>query len=138
VNTNAFETAVYNKLAGASGLVTVLGGTAIYSRLAPQNADPPYVVFQVQSPSVPRWTMGGTAYENLLYTVRAVTEGPTLAQAGSIDHQINLALNDQSLTISGYTHMVCRRESGVDYTEIVDGKRLNHLGGIYRIQADPT
>lgn len=57
------DRAIYNALAGNSALVTALGGTAIYQWLAPQNQDPPYVVYNKQA-GTPRHTLSGLAYED--------------------------------------------------------------------------
>lgn len=137
---NATDTALYTALTGASALTTLLAGTAhVYKDLAPEGTDPPYVVFQTQSPSTPRHTFGGVAYENALITVRGVTQGPSAALAGSIAVQIDAALHDQALTISGHTHMYCRRVQDVDYPELAaGGQRYVHRGAIYRILADPS
>lgn len=137
---NAADTAVYTKLTGASALTSLLAGTAhVYKDLAPEGTDPPYVVFQTQSPSVPQHTFGGVAFENALYTVRGVTAGPSAAAAGTIAVQIDAALADQALTISGHTHLVCRRVQDVDYPELAaGGQRYVHRGATYRIVADPA
>lgn len=140
---NAVDTAIYSKLTAASGLTSLLsGGTAspsVYKDLAPEGTDPPYVVFQAQSPSVPRHTMGGVALENALYTVKGVTLGPSAAAAGTIAAQIDTALADQALTISGHTHLLCRRAQDIDYPELAaGGQRYVHRGAIYRIIADPA
>jgi len=136
---DAIETALYTKLTGASGLTSLLAGTAsVYAYLAPENDNPPYVVYSNQS-NVPAYTLSGTAFENALYLVKGVTAGPGMGQAGSVAKQIDLALNDQALTITGYTHMLCRRESTVRYTEVdPGGQRWNHAGFLFRIQADPS
>ena len=136
---DAVEAALYTKLTGASGLTSLLAGTAsVYSYLAPENDNPPYVVYGAQS-NVPAYTLAGTAYENSLYLVKAVALGPNMSQAGSIAKQIDVALNDQSLSITGYTHMLCRRESSIRYTEVdPGGQRWNTAGFLFRIQADPS
>ncbi len=114
------------------------GTTSVYSYLAPENDNPPYVVYGAQS-NVPSYTLAGTAFENSLYLVKAVTVGPKMSEAGSIAKQIDVALNDKSLSITGYTHMLCRRESSIRYTEVdPGGQRWNTAGFLFRIQGDPT
>lgn len=134
---NAFDVAIYNALAGNSALTTALGGTAIFQWMAPQNTDPPYVVYNKQA-GTPQHTFGGVAYENDLYTVRAVTAGPSASQAGTIARLIDAALADKALTITGYAHLFLRRVSDVDYPEVVAGQRHQHQGAMYRVLADPN
>lgn len=134
---NAIDRAIYDTLAGNSALVSALGGTAIYQWLAPQNADPPYVVYNKQS-GTPAHTFRGVAYEDALYTVRAVTAGPSAAQAGTIATLIDQALADKVLTIAGHTNIFLRRVSDVDYPEDASGVRFSHRGAMYRVLADPN
>ena len=134
---NATDVAVFTKLTGASALTTLLsGGTAsVFNWVGPQNTDPPYVIFNVQSPSVPVRTLTGVAYENLIYSVRGVTVGPTTAAAGTIATQINVALDDKALSITGFTLMYLRRVQDIDFPEIVAGQQYHHRGATYRILA---
>lgn len=140
---NAFGAALYSKLSNTAALTSLLsGGTAspsVYEIMAPQSSDPPYVVFQAQAPSTPQRTLsGGTAYENALYTVKGVTESWSAASAGTIADKIDAALDNAALTVTGYTHMTCHRVQNVDYVEVVEGKRFNHRGAVYRLMADPA
>ncbi len=140
---NSVQVALYAKLSAATGLTSLLtGGTAdpsIYPGLAPEGTDPPYVVYQPQSPSTPIHTFGGVAIENALYTVKGVVAARGPASAGTIAAEIDTALNDQALTITGHTHLLCRRVQDIDYPETVPGGQLlQHRGAIYRIAADPT
>lgn len=135
---NVIESALYSTLTGASGLTALLSGTAaVYNEIAPQGATMPYVVFGKQS-NTPRYALASLAYENALYLVKGVTEGHSPAVAGSVDVQIRSALEDQALTVSGYKHMVTRRDSDVSYAEVVDGKVFRHRGALFRIQVDPS
>lgn len=140
---NAIDAAIYSKLTASAALTSLTsGGTAnpgVYQWLAPENADPPYVIYNVQSPSVPRRTMGtAVAFEDTVYLVKAVTQEPSAKLAGSILARIDEALNDQPLTIGGYTHLYLRRESGVEFPEVSDGLRYMHRGGLYRLMAQPA
>ena len=129
------DAALYTKLTGGTALTSLLASaTAVFNWLGPENTDPPYVVFNSQS-DVPVYTLSGVAYENTIYTVKGVTLGPSAAAAGAIATQIDLALNDQTLTISGYTQMYMRREQAIDYPEVVAGQRYHHRGAMYRIIA---
>ena len=139
---NATAVGLFNKLTGATALTGLLtGGTAspsIYQDLAPEGAVPPYVVFNAQSPSVPQYTYTGVAFENTIYQVKGVTQGPSKSAGGTIAHQIDAALDDQAVSVSGYTLLKCRRLQDVDYTEVVSGVRFSHIGGLFRVWVDPT
>jgi hypothetical protein len=129
---NAVKRGLRAKLAGDSGITTALGGTAIYESLAPQGTDPPYVIYNKQS-GVPKYTLGGSAFENQLYMVKVVTEAPSMAGAGSIAERINGVLTDGALTMTGRTQLYLRRENDVEYVETDSGKRFNHSGALYRV-----
>ncbi len=136
MNPNALDAALYTKLAGGTALTNLLGGTAIYQYLAPEGTDPPYVIYGRQS-QVPINVLSGVAMENAVYMVKGVTEGPSAVAAGSVAGAIDTLLQDQALTITGYTHLHLRRESSIDYVETENGIRYSHRGATYRILADP-
>jgi hypothetical protein len=129
---NAVKRGIRAKLAGDTGLTTALGGTAIYEALAPQGTDPPYVIYNKQS-GAPKYTLGGSAFENQTYMVKVVTEAASMASAGSIHERVNGALTDGALTLTGRTQLYLRRENDVEYVETTDGKRFNHSGALYRV-----
>lgn len=139
----ATEAALYSKLAGATALTSLLaGGTAspsVYPDPAPAGADTPYVVYSESSGSVPVRVMGGVAYENALYLVKAVDQSRDQMRAGTIKKQIDAALDGPDLTIAGHNHMRCSREQNVSYRELLPGGELvQHRGALYRVQASPT
>lgn len=137
---NAVATGLFTKLTGSTALTTLLtlGTAGVFQDLAPEGAVPPYVVFNAQSPSTPQHTFGAVAFENTVYQVQGVTQGPSKAAGGTIADKIDLALHDQAVTVTGYTLLKCRRLQDVDYTEVVSGVRYSHRGGLYRLWADPT
>jgi hypothetical protein len=82
-------------------------------------------------------TFGGRAYEDALYLVKAVALSTAGANMQAAAARIDTLLNDQMLTVSGYTHMVIHRESRVRITEVDDEDasiRWLHRGGYYRVQ----
>lgn len=139
---NPAAAALWTKLTGSTALTTLLsGGTAspsVYENLAPENADPPYVVFNAQSPSVPEWTLSRVGFENAIYQVKGITDDHSAKTAGQIADQIDAALTDQTLTITGYTLLSLRRIANIDFPEIESGKQFNHRGGLYRLRAQPA
>jgi hypothetical protein len=82
-------------------------------------------------------TFGGRAYEDALYLVKAVALSTAGANMQAAAARIDTLLNDQMMTVSGYTHMVMHRESRVRITEVDDEDasiRWLHRGGYYRVQ----
>ncbi len=133
---NPVEKGIYTKLTGTSGLTTLLsaGSASVFANLAPEQADVPYVVFNAQAPSAPIQTMGGVKFEDAVYQVKGVTSGSSGTAAGTIADQIDSALADQALTVTGYTHHYCRRRQNIDYVELGPGGiRFNHRGALYRV-----
>lgn len=129
----ALETGLYSKLTGQASLITALGGTLIYNKIAPQNPGSKYCIFQ--------WQGGGDANESptrmrdLLYTVRGIAT--TQVAANAIDAAIDTALHNQALTVSGWTNIWCARETDVNFIEQdAGGVNRYHAGGIYRIIID--
>jgi hypothetical protein len=129
----ALETALYNALVGASGLITELGGTFIYNKQAPQNPNDRYVIFSQQA--------GGDVNDtpirerNVLYTVMGIAL--TQEKAAAIDTDIDTALHLAELTISGWSNLWLARETDININQIDSGGVTRyHVGGIYRVIMD--
>lgn len=143
VDVHKINAAIYTKLAAASNLTGLLnaGSASVFAYLAPENEDPPYVVFHPQSPPRPTRVGGGAvAYETVLYTVKAITADQDSAQtAGSIATRIDETLDRlAALTITSYTLMRCERQQSISYPEVLSGKRFNHAGAVYRLELLPA
>jgi hypothetical protein len=82
----------------------------------------------------------GRAFEDALYLVKFVSQGSSGVNAKTAAARIDTLLDYQPLTITGYSHMLTRREARVRYLE-VDSKdaslRWQHRGGQYRIVVSP-
>jgi len=132
---NEIKAALYLKLTGSAAITSLLSGTAaVYDSIAPNEATLPLVIFSKQD-GRPVNRMGGVAYESHVYLVKGVTEGESAALAGSVAKAIDAALNNTTLTISGYTQMLCRRNGEVDYPESDEGRTIRHIGATYKIEA---
>lgn len=117
--------------------LTNLAEGGVFNTLAPQGTKPPYVVFQAMSKVDDYWAYtqrGGDA----LYMVKAITQIAWPKDSADIDTQIDILLQDVTLSIAGYTQLLCRRESDIYLMEDVGGEVYQHQGGIYRIIADQT
>lgn len=131
----ALETALYTKLSTTSALITELGGTAIYNKMAPQGVGANYVVFQYQGGGDDNKTTKRA--RNVIYTVFGVAK--TQAKAAAIDSAIDTALHNQSLSISGWNNYYMAREDDIDLIELdAGGVATYRVGGQYRIRMEDT
>lgn len=133
MNDNAVKSALAARLEGDATLTAIIGATSVFDTLAPQNEDPPYVIFQKQS-GVPSYTLSERIWDDQLYAVKAVADGASAAQAGTIHARIDALLTDQPLTVSGHTNHLLRRRRDIDYTETLPGgNRVRHMGAVYEV-----
>jgi hypothetical protein len=83
---------------------------------------------------------GGRAFEDALYLVKAVALNSSGGDVKTAAARIDALLEDQALTVSGYTWMTTHREARIRYTEVdeIDRSiRWQHRGGRYRVQLSP-
>lgn len=128
---NALDAALVTRLRSQSGLTSLLSGTtAIYNRTAPQGAVLPYVVFRPQADATE--TVDPHRREDVIYSVRAVAADQSAANL--ISAQVDLALDNQPLTVSGATNFWLRRSGGTAYEEVGPTGYIYHDGGLYHIR----
>lgn len=131
---SAIDVAVFNKLGAAAGL-TALVSTRIYARQAPQGAALPYVIFSHQGGG--QVNMEPVDRLELVYWIRAYAV--TQSAAGAVDDQISAALHRQALTVTGWAHLGCQRESDQRLEERdAAGALIWITGALYRIRAQST
>ena len=129
------DTAIFSTLNVASVTNEATGG--VFNSVAPQGAEPPFVVFQAMSKVDEYWSYtgrGGAA----VYMIKAIDRSPWPKAAGDIDTQIDSVMQDASLSITGHALLMCRRESVIYLTEDLAGVIYQHIGGLYRIVADQS
>jgi len=88
----------------------------------------------VDEQDVPQFS--GRSYEDALILVKAVALSTAGANIKSAAARIDTLLEGQTLTVSGYSPMLMRRESRVRMTEVDDvdpSIRWFHRGGQYRV-----
>ena len=128
------DKAVLAKLNTATVLTTAKGG--VFNTLAPKGALSPFVVFQAMS-KIDEHSFNGR-FANAVYMVKAVSRSQSPKEAQDVDTVIDSTMEDASLSITGFTPLLCRRESDLYLVE-PDGSDLwHHIGGLYRIMADQT
>lgn len=134
----AVRRALYGKLAADTTLVNLLGTAApgyaknIYYQRAPAKAQYPLVIFNKQA-GVPRYAIGARAYDNELWLIKAVDRSDTADPADNISSRLDVLLTDATISISGKTQLLLRRESDVDYPEDADGVTYRHSGALFRL-----
>lgn len=129
--TQTLGTAIYNQLTASSDLTTLLGGTYIYYIQAPDNTDPPYIVWNWQSAVDENLTP--SRMWNGIVNVRAFCASPS--QAGSADSYVDTQLNGAALSVSGWTNFYSSRE--FFFSDVVDEPntvKTYVIGGFYRIR----
>lgn len=129
----AAETWLYGVLAGDATL-TSLGVTAVYGYQAPETAAYPYVLFHQQAGADVRGVGPTRIMANMLYVVRAVTDGP-LSSLVAINSRMDALLQAQSGSNVNGAVLACVREQPFVMTEPAEGRTFRHLGGIYRLWA---
>jgi hypothetical protein len=133
-DSSAIDNALIAKLAADATLLSYCTN-GVYWDEAPPGATKFVIVSLVDQIDEPNF--GGRAYEDALYLVKAVALSTAGANIQAAAARIDALLEDQTLTVSGYTHMVMHRESRVRITEVdeVDASiRWFHRGGHYRVQ----
>lgn len=134
----AIRRALYGKMAADSTLTNLLGTPApgysknIYYQQAPAKAQYPYVIFNKQA-GTPRYAIGARAYDNEIWLIKAVDRSDTADTADNIASRLDVLLTDSTLSISGKTQLLLRRESDVDYPETADGVTYRHAGSTFRL-----
>lgn len=135
----AVRRGIYGKLAGDTTLNNLLAAPAsgyskaIYHNVAPAGAGFPYVLFSKQS-GVPTETLAApTAFQTDVWLVKAVDQDTTANDAEAAASRVTVLLNDAALSISGASLMYLRRQSDVEYEEVTDGVRYQHVGSLYRL-----
>ena len=130
------DTAIFNTLNVASVVNEATGG--VFNSLAPQGTTPPFVVFQAMSKVDDYWSFSSGRGGSAVYMVKAISRSPWPKEAGDIDTQIDSVMQDASLSITGHSLIMCRRESDLYLVEDQGGTIFNHIGGLYRIIADQS
>lgn len=135
--------AIYNRLATDATLTGMLAAAptgyakAIFHEYAPENSSYPLVVFS-KSSGVPTDTFGKPgALDTDMWLVKAVDENSTSDTAEAIAARAQYLLNDTTLSISGTNHLYLRRESDVEYAEMIEGLTFRHHGSMFRLVTAP-
>lgn len=135
----AIRRALYGKLAGDTTLNNLLGtpatgySKAIYHNQAPAGAAFPFVTLQKQA-GTPTEAFGDpSALDTDIWLVKAVDRSTSADTAEAAAARVAALLNDASLSISGTNLQYLRRQSDVEYPEVIDGVSYQHVGSLFRL-----
>lgn len=134
VDSSLIDAALLARLDNDALLMAILTD-GVYFDEARQNAQKFLIVSLLDH--VDESVFGGRAIESALYLVKAVTLGPSGDTVKSAAARIDVLLEDQPLTVAGYTWMSTHREARIRKTEVdqVDTAiRWQHRGGHYRVE----
>jgi hypothetical protein len=131
VNPNPVRIALSEKLKGDATLESLaIGG--IHHKIAPQGVKPPFLIFS-KSSGIPTWAFDGPPMDREVWLVKGVGVRQV---AEELDRRCKELLNGTTLDIDGKVHQDIRHIGDVDYDEIVEGERYNHVGAEYRISSE--
>ncbi len=126
-----------------TAILTILDVTAvqavatggIYNSIAHPKAVPPFIIYQAVSKTDHRTL--GVRFGDAVYLVKGISRSNWPSQAAELDTQIDLVMEDTSLTIMGYNHVtgMCFRTEDFYFQEESGGVMWTHQGGLYRIEA---
>lgn len=108
--------------------------TGVHAYFAPEGSPFPYIVFQQQSARDVSAIGAIRVMSNAVYVVKVISDKPFSAIDPIVD-EVDKALQatfGPALAGSIYS---CVRSAPFSMVENLDGKRINHRGGIYRISA---
>ena len=132
------DAAVITKLSGDATLMASLTN-GVFADVATPGSTLFAIVSQVDHND--EYMFEGCAYERFLYLVKAVCLGADGTTVKTAAARIHTLLQDVPLTITGYSHMLTRREGRIRYTEVDDADpaiRWQHRGGRYEVLVSPS
>jgi hypothetical protein len=130
--------AIHGKLRGDTTLMGMLGAPpagftkSTFDEVSPGGGEFPYIIVS-QSSSVPRYALDGLAMDSDLWLIKGTDQNITADRADGIADRLDALLTDGTLSISGKTKLLLRRESAVRYSEVIDGTKYVHSGHLFRL-----
>lgn len=94
--------------------------------------DPPYVIIGKPS-GVPQFAFQGDSLDWDVWMIKGVGK---VKIAEAIDKRIRELLTDAELEIVGRDLKYLRPQSDINYPEVMDGERYQHVGANYRLTSE--
>ena len=137
--TTPMRRALYGAMAGDTTLNGLLGAPAsgyahaIYHAEIPADGSFPSVVFSKSAGTPTEAFHDPSAFENDVWLIKAVDENRSADIAESVADRVITLLNDAALSIAGSVLVYLRRQSDVEYAELVQGVTYFHVGSLFRV-----
>ena len=133
---SAIDAALISRLSSDATLQGLAPG-GVWRDIAPQGVQEPFIVVTQTSHEDAYQTIGATAYERVLYLVKAVQAAASGAGAQAAADRVHTLLQNHTLTITGYICLSCKRDERIAYVEVDEesDQRFQHRGGYYEVMA---
>lgn len=134
INTTEFqdiETFIHTTLSNSGDI-----GVDVYPYFAPQGADFPCVVFNLQTPKKDLMTLGtDRIMTNLMYQIKVIGKDCAFEDVDEIAANIDILLHGSSGTNG---NLVITRDNPISYIEVANGVNYMHRGALYNIKISKT
>lgn len=131
---NALQAGIYAKLTGYSALTTALGGSKVYDHV-PQGTAAPFVV--IGEDTLAEWdTKSKDGWEATITLHVWDFQKAGRKSVKTLLSHIHDALHNQSVTVTGYTLVLLRREFQETFQETgIEGQNDHYYHGVARYRA---
>ncbi len=124
---------IMKNLTGSAAL-TALVGNRIYHRRAQQGSAFPYVIFAFQSSTERLGSGAARIFTRPAYLVKAVGNRVSDADLEAISELVDqILISAPQDRIGGVYVLSAYRETAIEYDELLNNERVNHVGGTYRL-----
>lgn len=128
---NPVRKALYNYLKNDTALVAAATG-GIHHKVAPRGTKAPYLIYGRMS-EVPMRTFDGPSLDKDVWMVKAVGEAE---QAEDLDRIVQQLLDRATLFIPGKVSLDVYRLQVIDFSELVEGELIHHVGHEYKVDSE--
>jgi hypothetical protein len=130
--TSELETAIRALLLADPDIAAAVGPDGVYYETAPQDALPPYIVYQQ---IIPPRELNRTPRREQVYTYAIAAVMTTRKDAQKLAEDIDAAMTDASFLGAGWASYWCFASSQISRSERrLSGEVFHHEGGNYEIR----
>lgn len=124
---------LHDTLSGDAALMALV--TGVYDTLAPQNSQPPFVVFQEQSGRDVLTVAARRIMYSGVWLAKGIVKGGSFVPLLAIMARVDALLGHTSGTTDEGAVLSCTRRSTVRYVETAGGVAYRHLGALFDVIA---
>ena len=134
---NAVEKGIAAAL-DVAAVIAIVPSARHYNMLPPTNAIYPVIVFNLLESDAEGRGFAEDA-QSFRYMIKCIAKGdPSVVTAGDCADEIDTAIDQVTLTVTGATAYKARRESHLRYMEFdQQNEPIVHCGAVYRIWTHP-